>query len=299
MVEIEIVTSALNEGKNLRFFIESILKQKGSSFTLKRITIISDGSTDNTEEIVKSFKDSRINLILHKERAGKQKRINEFMNGKDLYETIVHFDTDIILEKDVLQKLADIFAIDGKVGLACGKPIPLTPNPGTLTEKIALLGMNIYSAAEDDCKIDVPSFRCNGRVYAISNKLANLFQTPSSVIEDDRFLYYTARVNNFDIKYCKEANIYYRLPSEFKDYIYQLVRYCTPTIKPHFNESLTKKYDINLRIPVLVLIFKSFFKKPLITSGFFISLTLSFIISRLSKANNVWKVSPSTKSLFD
>ena len=52
---VTVALSAFNEETNIGNFIASVLKQKEENFVLEKILIISDGSTDKTAEIVKSF----------------------------------------------------------------------------------------------------------------------------------------------------------------------------------------------------------------------------------------------------
>ena len=54
-------------GKYLREAIESVLNQTYENFEL---IIINDGSTDNTEEIIKEYKDKRIIYLKHNENKG-------------------------------------------------------------------------------------------------------------------------------------------------------------------------------------------------------------------------------------
>jgi glycosyltransferase involved in cell wall biosynthesis len=60
---VSVIMPAYNAEKYIGEAIESVLKQTYPYFEL---IVVDDGSADRTAEIVKSFKDERINLIMHK-----------------------------------------------------------------------------------------------------------------------------------------------------------------------------------------------------------------------------------------
>lgn len=71
-MEISIVIPTYNAGKFLQECIDSILNQ---TFTYWELIIVDDGSTDNTKEILKEYKDKRIKYI-YKEHSGVGNSIN-------------------------------------------------------------------------------------------------------------------------------------------------------------------------------------------------------------------------------
>jgi glycosyltransferase involved in cell wall biosynthesis len=71
---VSVVMSVFNGAEYLRVAIESILTQ---TFTNFEFIIINDGSTDNSEDIVLSFKDSRIKYHLNEQNIGLTKSLNK------------------------------------------------------------------------------------------------------------------------------------------------------------------------------------------------------------------------------
>lgn len=67
MIDVSVIVPAYNASKYIKKCIKSLLNQ-----TIKNIEIIiiNDGSTDNTQKIIKSFKDKRIKLINLKKNQG-------------------------------------------------------------------------------------------------------------------------------------------------------------------------------------------------------------------------------------
>lgn len=92
-----------NGGNYLSEAIESILNQTFKDFEL---LIINDGSTDNSEEIIKGYKDSRIKYVVNKKNMGIIKTLNK---GLDLIQSeyIARMDADDISLPTRLEKQID------------------------------------------------------------------------------------------------------------------------------------------------------------------------------------------------
>src|SRR3989338_8658318 len=61
---------AYNEEKNIGSLLRAVLVQKQDGFSLEKIIVVSEGSTDNTNKIIKEFNDQRITLIAGNWRCG-------------------------------------------------------------------------------------------------------------------------------------------------------------------------------------------------------------------------------------
>ena len=90
--EVTVLLPAYNAEKYLVEAVDSILKQTFVDFEL---LIIDDGSTDNTLNIINSFKDSRIRIVKHAENNGLIFSLNEGLSlAKSKY--ILRMDADDI-----------------------------------------------------------------------------------------------------------------------------------------------------------------------------------------------------------
>lgn len=97
-VRVSVILPVYNGGKYIEKAIESVLSQTLSDFEL---IIINDGSTDNTEDIISSFEDSRITLI-SQENAGpgaSRNRALEMVRGK----YVMYLDADDWFCEDALR----------------------------------------------------------------------------------------------------------------------------------------------------------------------------------------------------
>ena len=83
-ITVSLGITAYNEEKAMPFLLRSLEVQKiPNKFELAEIIIVSSGSTDNTNQIVKSFqeKDSRIRLIIEPEKRGKAAALNQIIKS--------------------------------------------------------------------------------------------------------------------------------------------------------------------------------------------------------------------------
>jgi glycosyltransferase involved in cell wall biosynthesis len=99
---ISIITPCFNSGKYIKDTIESVLYQTYTNFEW---IIINDGSTDNTEEIVQSYKDERIRYI-YQENRGQCTASNKGIEAS-IGNFIKFLDADDIMNLTHLQNLID------------------------------------------------------------------------------------------------------------------------------------------------------------------------------------------------
>lgn len=103
--EISVVLSAFNAGNYLTECMKSILSQTYTNF---EFIIVNDGSTDNSEEIITSFKDKRIIYIKNEINRGLIFSLNKGLSAaKGKY--IARMDADDIALNIRLQKQLDFF----------------------------------------------------------------------------------------------------------------------------------------------------------------------------------------------
>jgi glycosyltransferase EpsE len=128
-MKISVILTAFNDEENIKKAIESILDQSYENFEL--ITV-DDGSSDNTFNILKSYKsfDSRIKVIKNNKNLGLTKSLNKalvYTQG----EFIARHDSDDISLKQRFQHQVDVlndtrydFCISRAINLKTQKAIP-------------------------------------------------------------------------------------------------------------------------------------------------------------------------------
>ena len=123
--EVTILIAAYNEEEN----IGSTLKNKlelGYPKDRLEIIVISDGSTDNTDEIVKRYESEKVRLIRQEPRAGKTSALNLAV-PEAMGQIVLFSDANSLWDPHALRSLVANFA-DPEVGYVTGKMIYVNPD---------------------------------------------------------------------------------------------------------------------------------------------------------------------------
>lgn len=108
----------------------SLLNSKTDNFTIHEIYVISDSSTDKTDEIIRGFSeaDGRVRFIKQARRGGKAHSVNTFLNNANGGICILS-SADIAITDATVRNLCVPLIIDDKVGMTGCNPVPLNePN---------------------------------------------------------------------------------------------------------------------------------------------------------------------------
>ncbi len=115
---------AYNEEENIANILTALEKQVLSSCSIDEIIVVSSGSTDRTDSIVKEFaKNKKITLISQPTREGKASAINLFLS-KSKGDIVVLESADTLPAPEAIEKLVSVFN-DPKIGMAGGRPHPV------------------------------------------------------------------------------------------------------------------------------------------------------------------------------
>ena len=153
---VTVIIAAYNEKDAIDATIENKLTLEYPPEKLE-ILVISDGSTDGTDEIVRSFSDRKVSLLRQEPRAGKTSALNMAI-PRARGEIVVFSDANSIYAPDALLKLVANFA-DPEVGYVTGKMIYANPD-GTLIGE----GCSAYMKYENALR-DIES--CLGSVVGV------------------------------------------------------------------------------------------------------------------------------------
>ncbi len=160
---VSITVPAYNEGPQMRDLLASLLALDYPRDRLQ-LLVVSDASSDGTDDIVREYADRGIELLRMPERGGKTRAENaasELLRG----EIIVNTDASIRIEPDSLKRLVSVFA-DERIGLASGRDVSVAP--GQRTANLSESGYVGYEMAIRDLETGAGGIiGASGCFYAI------------------------------------------------------------------------------------------------------------------------------------
>lgn len=228
---------ALNEEKSIQAVIRSVLKQRGNNFTLKKIHVISDGSSDNTAREVLEIKDSHIELQIGKTRLGMNRRLNQIF-AKSKTDVLIKLDADILpVNQSLISQLVAPFK-DPQVGYVSGKLVSVPPT--TFLEKSINSGRLVWDHVRMYAPRKNEVYRCAGPVYALSKRLVKNVRFPKDIWADIGYLYFYAITKNFKFEYVPTALVWMHPPTTLQDHVHQITRYRgeSQPLYSHFSKNL-------------------------------------------------------------
>ncbi|WP_027138452.1 glycosyltransferase [Gaetbulibacter saemankumensis] len=125
-MNIYIVIPAHNEESSIGLTLDSLAKQ---TLPPKKVVVVNDNSTDNTEDIVEALAEKHHWITLLNSKSSNQhlpgsKIINAFYKGYNLldedYDVICKFDADLIFPPNYLEQIAQHFKQNQRLGMAAG-----------------------------------------------------------------------------------------------------------------------------------------------------------------------------------
>ena len=201
MNKVSVIVPIYNEEKNLKRCIESLINQ---TYKNLEIILINDGSTDNSKEIIDSYKDKRI-VAIHKKNTG----IGDTRNmgiAKSTGDYIMFVDSDDYIELNYVEVLLKSLN-ENKADLAISNYYLDTPSK---TYEIDLKNLKTTSIKEDEdllCKINLSPW----------NKL---YKKDLIINNNNKFPY---KVKYEDVPFVVEAVIKARKISFVPNYLYHYV----------------------------------------------------------------------------
>lgn len=285
---------AYNEATSLPNLLKDLQKQSLQNNVMK-VVVISDGSNDGTELVVKQLKLSNVEISTNKKRVGKSKIVSQIFDTNSNADAIVLLDADVrLLQKDVISQLVrPVFA--KKADLVTAKVLELPPR--NFLQKILINSMNLKRDIFDSLRNGKNLYTCHGRVRAFSPKLFNQLRIPSNASED-AFSYLFVQKNNLLYHYLKSVAVYYQIPSTLHDHIKQSQRFLKHTVvlSPHFSkEFLKKEYSIPISLACKKLIKYLIIHPILTTSYLFLLLLAKFLPKPTENSSPTWNIARSSK----
>jgi poly-beta-1,6-N-acetyl-D-glucosamine synthase len=283
---------AYNEERNIGKLIQNINSQKGQSFIIDKIFIISDGSVDNTVSEASKFKN--VIIIDDGKRKGKALRINEIFQLAQS-ELVIILDADIALKEDAFKQLIQPFFKASDIMLVSGTLSPIRPKTlaGTLSFVAFDLWQNAIEMAENN-----EMYHCGGPLRAFKKPFYKNFIFPA-ITADDVYPYFVCKQMNYQFAYIKNALGFYKLPATITDFKKQQKRFLESESvhENRFGVDFAKQYySITFYIKFKAFV-KTFFKFPASALGYLIvwmPIKINSLI-RKPEINGTWDSIISTK----
>lgn len=296
---VTVAVSALNEESNIVAFIKSILAQKEDGFVLEKILVISDGSTDKTVKLAKSFKDKRIHVVEHRERKGKSTRLNEIYSFLNT-EILVQSDADVVYaHRYVIRNLIKSIIKNDKVGMCGGRPLPIKAT--TFVEKAINCSFEAYEPLRRELRGGHNKLSADGRILAYRKDLVKKIKIPVNMTSNDVFTYFCALSLGYQYRHAPSAIVYFRSPQQLRDHIKQNTRFLAGPAKMsgYFGKELvSREYHIPLGM-IIRNMAKQFIRHPILSTYILLINKYCTIRSRilLNSLTAKWEIAHSTKEL--
>ena len=201
--KISILISAYNEERVIENTLTNLCQQ---NYAKEKFEIIvgSDGSTDQTNDIITQFvkKYSNINFVPFEKRRGKKFVINDLVkvaNG----EVLVFSDSNTVYNKNAISELAKYYA-DDRVGGVSGR-LELIEKSGSVATGNKEATYWRYESWIKNCEGSLGYLiGANGGIYSIKREYF-VSMPPDVSVVDDLFLSLKILEQDKDMIYCKEA----------------------------------------------------------------------------------------------
>ena len=197
MARVSVVIPTYNREKFLRDAIDSVLRQ---TFTDFEIIVVDDGSTDNTREIIKEYKDPRVKYM-YQENSGVSIARNNGINSSES-EYIALLDSDDMYLENMLDKSVRTLDEHPEVGFTYGQT------------NLMREGYGIYRTRKS------PFHQDSAIVGSVEQVRELLFHSPITTSTFVGRRHYIEETGEFhtDLWLCEDYHFFVRLAKRFSGY---------------------------------------------------------------------------------
>ncbi len=240
---VDVVIPALNEERCVEGLLHNVMmSRKHDWFQIQNIYVISEASTDQTDDIVQrnARRDHRIKLIRKPERKGKYDSINLAFSITSA-DVVLFIDADVRLaDEHSIAKLLHHFR-DGKSALVQGGLVRVHPG---FTIHAAKMAAHFDWILVDKIRRRkaMSWWSIDARVMALSRDFYRQLVLPCS-LADDQFIFYSCIQQGYKFIWADDAIFYYGPSESMADFSHQWSRYFFYTRKSsqHFGEELIRR----------------------------------------------------------
>lgn len=220
-----------NEAGNIKKLLNSLLKQSKKPF---EIIIVDSGSSDGTQDVVKSVKSRTIKLFVVSGCSRSEGR--NFAVGKSKTEIIAFTDAGVVADKDWLKNLAAPFA-DKKVKVVAGFYKMVFKNN---LQKSMSTFLGVVPEKFDDKFL--PSARSLAILKTVFKKIGGFPKDLNGTAEDTKFNLNIIE-NRYVIARNKEAVVFWIMPKSIFDFSRKIFNYALGDVKSKIWWHPIKKFN--------------------------------------------------------
>jgi glycosyltransferase involved in cell wall biosynthesis len=286
---------AYNEEKNIGRLISLLLQQDQSDFILQEIFVVSDLSSDNTNNILLDFsqKNKVVKFFINKKRSGQAQTQNVILNQIQKSDAIVLLNADVgIFENNFLKKLIAPLR-EENVDLVC--PQIVSQIPRNFFESVIQQGFQFKKDVFSKWKKGRSIYTCNGLARALSWKLAEQLRWPK-IVAEDAYSYLWSITHGFQYNYAEEAVAFIRLPSNYIDHKNQSSRFLGnfSELLQYFPAEVVKKECSYPKTSLFTSLLKRFLSHP-VKITLYVIIFLVIALRRNNSSLVAWEPAQSTK----
>ncbi len=222
MKTITIGIPAFNEESSIHQLLSSLVSQKINKAKVEKIIVVSDKSTDSTDDIVKSFGKKNVELIQNTSRNGKAYS-QDLLTKKVSSDILVIIDADtVIKDSRFVEKLTKpILTLHADLAAARIEELPATSFIGRVLNASMKFKKYVFYKYKNGQNI----YTCCGRARAFSKKLYKTISFKNAPLSEDAYSYIACTSRNCKFYPVKNARVWYRLPTSLEDHKKQSVRF--------------------------------------------------------------------------
>lgn len=287
---------AYNEEENIEAMLKSVLAQKQQGYVIEKIIVISDGSTDDTAQIISGLRSKQITLYARAKRIGESAHLNTIFQ-KASSDIVVLFDADVVLSSpDTISCLIVGFERGDNIMYLGGNPQPTKGK--TFIEKAVNISFEPYTQIRNQLHGADNPYGCDGRILALSREFYKRVKVPHDTIANDNYMYFACHKLGYDFLYIPEAVVYFRSPTTLADQLRQNKRFIAAHIRMErlFDpQAVRGAYHIPLRAkwPIVA----TLLKHPILSLSIYAINTYCAIRARIEerRMNALWAIAKTTK----
>lgn len=213
-MEITVGICAYNEAQIIERSVRSVYSQRLSGVAVKEVLVVSSGSTDNTDDIVRGLMNEfpSLRLLVQEKREGKNSAINCYLDNKTCPIVVMLNADNVFGTDDSLQKLVEPL-FDEHVGITGGHPIPTNDRKSKIGFAVNLMWCIHHELALVHPKVgELVAFRDIG------------IRLPTDMQSDEDIFCMELEKAGYRCVYVPDCIVFNRGPETEEDFIKQRVR---------------------------------------------------------------------------